>query len=332
MKDPMKTLAMAMTPTRANDVCDPETRRHLQERYTVRWASENLNSGELRQLLQGSDVVITSWGTPHISADMLAGSNSPKVIAHAAGSVKSLIDPSAFDLGVTVFSAAARIAASVGEYCLAAALTSLRRLPEFDATMRVGQWKPAQLRGRELTGQTVGIVGASSTARAFIALLAPFHCDIVIYDPYLSPERAAELGARCGTLEEVVRCAVISIHVPDLPETEGMITARLIAAMPDGAVVINSSRGPAVDYEALAAAITAGRIQAALDVFPQEPPTLSQALKSAPQVLLSSHIAGDTVEGHLALVKYVLDDVEAWLERGELGRSHVNPATLALSA
>lgn len=328
----MTTLVMGMTPQRVLDVCDSETLRHIEERYTVRWASDNLDAAELRGLMSGSDIVITSWGTPRISADMLSGEHSPKVIAHAAGSIKSLIDPEAFTPGLTVFSAAGRIAGSVGEYCLAASLTSLRQLPAFDASMRAGEWKPARLRGRELTGQKVGIVGASSTARAFITLLAPFHCDITVYDPYLTPERATELGVRLGTLTEVMRSTVISVHVPNLPDTEGMINAGLIEQIPDGAVFINSSRGPAVDYDALTAAVAVGRIHAALDVYPQEPPTLSADLRSAPQALMSSHIAGDTVEGHLALVKYVLGDVEAWLGQGTLGPSHVNPATLALSA
>jgi len=323
---------MAMNPQRALDVCDEATRLRLEDLFHVRWGSDAFGPEELEAMLPGSDMVITSWGTPPIGTDFLGGTNFPNVVAHAAGTVKNLVDPDVFGKGVSVFSAASRLASSVGEYCLAAALTMLRQLPEFDASMRRNIWRPAGLRGRELSGQRVGIVGASTTARAFIALLKPFHCDVVVYDPYLSPERAAELGVRLAPLEEVAASTVLSIHVPNLPETEGMITAELLRSMPDGGILINSSRGPAMDYEALSAEVSCGRLFAALDVFPQEPPTLSTAMAVSPNVLLSPHIAGDSVDGHRALVGFVLDDVLAWLDSGHRGPSYVDPAVLAFSA
>lgn len=328
----MTVLTMAMNPTRAKDVCAPGTRTRLEERFEVRWGTESFGPEELAALLPGSDVVITSWGTPQLTAEMLSGENAPKVIAHAAGSIKNLIDSRAFDLDVKVFSAAARIAQSVGEYCLSSTLTLLRRLPQFDNTMRNGEWKPSGLRGQELSGKQVGIVGASSTARAFIALLAPFRCDVVVYDPYLTEEAARKLNVRLGSLDDVCQADIVSIHVPNLPATEGMIDRRLITAMKDGALVVNSSRGAALDYDALTKEIAKGRLLAALDVFPQEPPAPSADLLISSNVLLTPHIAGDTVEGHLALVDFILEDVIAWLDHKQLGQSYVNPSALALSA
>jgi phosphoglycerate dehydrogenase-like enzyme len=321
-----------MKPARVADVCSGETRQLFESRFELRWGSANLNTAELGELVSGSDIVLTSWGTPQLTAAMLADGPAPKVIAHAAGSIKNLIEPAAFDSGLTVFSAAARIALSVGEYCLGAALTLLRRLPEFDDALRAGHWKPAWIRGNELAGRTVGIVGASSTARAFIALLKPFGVDVVVYDPYLSAERAAGLGVRRGTLEDVAGADIVSIHVPNLPETEGMISRTLIEGMRPGTIVINSSRGPAIDNPALMEAVVSGRLFAALDVYQSEPPQLPAALTGSPNVLLTPHIAGDTLQGHLALAGFVLADVIAWLDHGRRGPSFVDPAALALSA
>ena len=328
----MKSLFVAMTPARAEDVCGPETRALLESRFAIRWGTESFGIEELQAQVPGTDVLLTSWGTPPLTRDLLSGPDRPRVVAHAAGSVKRLVDPTMLDEGLTVFSAGHRIAWSVGEYCLAATLTLLRRLPQFDRRMRDGEWKPADLRGGELTGRTVGIVGASATARAFIALLAPFGVDVVVHDPYLEDRQAAEMGIRLGTLEEVAAASIISIHVPNTPATTGMINSDVIKQMPDGAIVINSSRGASVDQAALAEHVIAGRLLAALDVFDTEPPALDAELLRSPYVLLTPHVAGDTVEGHLALAEEVMTDAWQWMETGRRGRSFVDPARWKFAA
>ncbi|WP_322620933.1 NAD(P)-dependent oxidoreductase [Streptomyces acidicola] len=236
------------------------------------------------------------------------------------------------DQGVTVFSAAGRIAWSVGEYCLAAMLTLARRLPRFDAAVRGGGWKQKDFRGGELAGSPVGVVGASSTARALISLLKPFGCDVAVYDPYLDEAGAAELGVRTASLEETLGCAFVSLHVPDLPATRGMVTRKLIEAMPDGTIVVNSSRGPAVDQAALLDHVQSGRLLAALDVYDPEPPSFGESVLSCPNLLLTPHIAGDTTQGHLALAGYVLADAVGWLDKGVRGPSFVDPAAWPTAA
>lgn len=322
----MKSLFVAMTPARADDVCGPVTRDLLESRFVVRWGTEAFDVDELQAQLPGTDVLLTSWGTPTLTRELLGGTDRPQVVAHAAGSVKQLVDRSLLDEGLVVFSAAHRIAWSVGEYCLAATLTLLRRLPQFDRRMRDGEWKPADLRGAELTGRTVGIVGASSTARAFIALLAPFGVDIVVHDPYLDERQAMEMGIRLGPLEQVVDASIVSLHVPNVPATSGMINSDLIKQMRDGTIVINSSRGANIDSVALHEHVTSGRLLAALDVYDAEPPTLAPELLRSPYVLLSPHVAGDTIEGHQALADEVMTDAWQWLETGRRGRSFVDPA------
>jgi phosphoglycerate dehydrogenase-like enzyme len=324
-------LAVAMTPHRAADVCDAATRALLEERFDVAWAGPQLDAAKLARLVAGAEVVLTSWGTPHLDAALWADGTGPAVVAHAAGSVKKLIDPAVLDR-VTVFSAAGRIAWSVGEYCLAAILTLTRQLHRFDTAMRAGEWKPGYLRGHEIRGRAVGILGASSTARALITMLRPFGCDVRVYDPYLDADRAAALGVRTVALEEALACPIVSVHVPNVPETVGMVSRGLVEALPDGAVVVNSSRGPAVDQDALLEHVLAGRISAALDVYDTEPPTLPSEVLAAQNLLLSPHVAGDTEEGHLALTAHVVTDVLAFLDRGERGPSVVDPAAWAIAA
>ncbi|MET7283910.1 hydroxyacid dehydrogenase [Kribbella sp. NPDC005582] len=338
-------LAALMSPARAADVVDAATRRLLDERFEVVWATEQhlagaddpakpagLDAAAVPELVAGADVVLTSWGTPALRKELWSGGSGPKVVAHAAGTVKNLIDPAILEQGVAVFSAGPRIAWSVGEYCLAAMLTQARRLPRFDGAIRAGGWKQTAFRGHELAGAKVGIVGASSTARALITLLKPFGCDVVVYDPYLSAERAAELGVRMADLGETVESAFLTIHVPNVPETKGMITRELIGRIPDGAVVVNSSRGPAIDQQALLDHVLDGRLYAALDVYDPEPPSFGEGVLRAGNLLLSPHIAGDTAEGHLALAGYVLKDALNWLDHGTRGPSFVDPATWSIAA
>ncbi|MGY0055388.1 hydroxyacid dehydrogenase [Streptomyces sp. LZ34] len=328
----MSKLAVVMTPERAADVCGPDARRLIEEHFEVTWAKDRLDDQEVARLAADCDVLLTSWGTPHLDASIWADGGGPKVVAHAAGTVKKLIDREVLDQGVTVFSAAGRIAWSVGEYCLAAMLTLARRLPRFDAAVRGGGWKQKDFRGGELTGRSVGIVGASSTARALITLLKPFGCDVVVYDPYLDEARGAALGVRTATLAETLGCAFVSLHVPDLPATRGMVTRQLIEAMPDGTIVVNSSRGPAIDQPALLDHVLSGRLLAALDVYDPEPPSFGEPVLSCPNLLFTPHIAGDTTEGHLALAGYVLADVVDWRDKGVRGPSYVDPAAWPTAA
>ena len=204
--------------------------------------------------------------------------------------------------------------------------------PRFDGAIRQGGWKQTDFRGHELAGARVGIIGASSTARALITLLKPFGCDLAVYDPYLTDERADQLGVRTTTLEEAASSPFLTIHVPNVPETKGMITRALIEQLPDGAVVVNSSRGPAIDQQALLDHVLDGRLYAALDVYDPEPPTFDRTILDAPNLLLSPHVAGDTAEGHLALAGYVLKDVIQWLDDGTRGPSFVDPAAWSIAA
>ena len=325
-------LAMAMTPARAADVCDDDTRALLEERFEVSWAGDTVDAAEVARLADGAEIMITSWGTPALPPELFARATDLRIVAHAAGTVKRLVPVELLADRLTVFSAATRIAWSVGEYCLAACLTLHRRLPAYDARTRAGGWKPDAFRGRELRGRTVGLIGGSSTARAFRSLLAPFGVRVLLYDPFLDSDRARELDVTLADLPEVMSADIVSVHVPDLPATRGMITADLLARVPDGGVLINSARAGAIDPEALERDVRSGRLQVALDVYDPEPARLSPELIAAPNVLLTPHIAGDSVEGHLALVRYVLDDVINYLAGGSRGPSWVDPERWAVLA
>src|SRR5699024_9986176 len=133
-------------------------------------------------------------------------------------------------------------------------------------------------------------------------------------DPYLDEASAHALGVDLSSLTDVMRSEIVSVHVPAVAATTGMITQDLLASMPNGGLLINTSRAAAVDSAALEAEVVSGRLHAVLDVFDIEPPHLGPGLRAATTVLLTPHIAGDSSSGHRALVGYVLQDVLAFLD------------------
>jgi phosphoglycerate dehydrogenase-like enzyme len=129
------------------------------------------------------------------------------------------------------------------------------------------------------------------------------------YDPYVNSKQAAELGVRLGALEDVMARPVVSIHLPQLPATKGLISREQLARLPDDAILINSSRGSVIDEDALIDELSAGRIRAALDVYETEPLPKTNLMRKLPNVFLTPHIAGATEQGHLSLMRCVVEDI-----------------------
>lgn len=307
-----KPLTLVLPPkSRLNEVCSEACMQLLNEHFDPVWNEKgrDYTEEELAAMIGSAEVIVTSWGSPKLSDATLALAPNLQMIAHAAGSLKERIPDETFAKGIRVFSAANRIAASVGEYCLSALMSMLRYIPEFNREVHQGRWREIGLKGSELTGQTVGIVSASSTARAFLKLLAPFDVQVKLYDPYLTEEKAVELRVTRASLEEVMRCPIISVHAPKLPATYGMINRSLIQMIPDGAIFINSSRADVLDEEALLEELRLGRFYAALDVFAKEPLAVESPFRGLSNVLLTPHIAGATIQGHLSLMQVVVEDM-----------------------
>lgn len=321
------TVALAVQPSRIAEVTTPDHLAALAERFELRRTADELTPETVGDFVADAEVVVTSWGTPVLD---LAGLPRLRAVGHAAGTVKNLFaDPARVLSGeVAVFSGAGRIALSVAEYCLTVILVELRRLTDYAAAFRAGGWSgdvtPA---GRELSGRRVAILGASRTGRALAALLRPFRCDVVFVDPYLTAAEAAALGGRRAELAEALATAdVVSLHLPNLPATRGLVTAELLATVPDGAVVVNSSRADVVDHAALLAEGARGRLRVAVDVHPTEPVPAADRAAIAGSVLATPHLAGNSLEGRQALVGFVTEAIEAYLTDGTDGPDRVQPA------
>lgn len=312
----MKPTALVLPPqSRLDQVCSPESKLRIREIFDPIWnpLDRDYTIDELKEQIANAEVLLTSWGSPVLTEEAMEMAGKLRMIGHAAGSIKHRVPFACFDRNIRLFSAARRIALSVGEYCLAGLLTALRHLPDLDRKVREGAWGKKgdinNLKGQELTGQTVGIVSASSTAREFIRLLKPFRNRIRVYDPYLREEDAAGMGVETATLEEVMSCPIVSVHAPKLAATKSMIDGRLLSLLPDGAIFINSSRSDVVEHRALMEQLQLNRFHAVLDVHAQEPIAPDDPVINCENTLLTPHVAGGTVQGHLALMGIVIEDM-----------------------
>jgi phosphoglycerate dehydrogenase-like enzyme len=317
------------------DIFQPDIMADL-ERYAnviTNDTGRRLTTEELIERSANADALITAWGTPFVDARIVDAAPKLRIISHAAGSVKNLIDHAIWDKGIMVTNAAGAIAKYVGEFCLTATLALLRSLPAYAHGAPTEEWEASDCYGNEtLFHKRVGLIGLGHTARSFLRVLSPFECEVVAYDPYISPERTRELGARLVSLEELLSTSkVISLHAPITEETKGLLNAENLRLIQHGAAFVNTARGVLVDHDALYRELKTGRFKAALDVTFPEPLPVDHPLRSLPNCLITPHIAGPTKDGRRDLFRTVVDDLILFWT-GQTPRNVVTKQMLATMA
>lgn len=273
---------------------------------------------EVARALAGAELLITCWGAPPLTADVLAAAPRLRAVVHAAGSVKHHITPACWERGLQVTSAAGANALPVAEYTLAAILLAGKNvLPAAHRyrELRVPHDWRAELAGHGNYRRCVGIVGASRIGRRVIELLRPFDLDVLLFDPYVDAGAAALLGAEKVGLDELcARSRVVSVHAPELPATRHLIGAAQLAAMADGATLINTSRGSLIDGDALLPELVSGRLNAVLDVTEPEVPSAGSPLYDLPNVLLTPHVAGSLGNEIHRLADFALEEIARYAQ------------------
>lgn len=328
---------VVMSATAWADVCTPAVSRRLADLVgvdpvegiaVVEDFGPAVDLGEI-------EVLLTGWGCPPVTADVLDRAPRLAAIIHTAGSVKHHVTQACWDRGIVVSSAVEQNAVPVAEYTLAAILFSQKRVLEASHTHAATRGHATGASAYTFLGnyrRTVGIIGASRIGRRVIELLGPFDFDVLLADPMIAAAEATRLGATLVELDDLMaRADTVSLHAPSLPETAGMIDRRRLALMPDGSVFINTARGGLVDEAALTDELVSGRLHAVLDVTEPEPLAADSPLWDLPNVLLTPHVAG-SLGGELArLIDHALDELERWI-RGDEFASPVLAEQLGSSA
>lgn len=301
---------------------------------TLNEDGRNWTAGELAAKLPSMDAIVASWGLPKLTAEVLAGADRLKVIGYGAGSVKGWATDALYDRGVRVSHAAFRIADSVAETTLLMAMMGLRQLHVYDRRLKAGEpWPKTRTEPVfEIAGSKVGLLGMGYVGRRSARLFNAVGADVWAYDPYMSAERAAQLGVKKAELDDLLgTCKVISVHLPVTDETHHMLGARELALIQDGAVFVNTARAWTVDQEAMVAELSTGRFWAALDVFDPEPLPVEHPLRAMDNVLLTPHMAGLSRESYAGLMSSMIDEVQRFFQ-GEPLQHEVRREMLATMA
>lgn len=277
------------------------------------------------------EVLVTSWGTPPLDAALLDRLPALRLVAHTGASVRPLVTDELFGRGVTVTQAGQGMARSVAEVALTFTLSLLHQVHRFDHALRSGApWEAAEAAPprHEVLGARIGVVGASRTGRAYIEVVRALGAQVLVADPLLSAEEAEGLGAELVPLDVLLATSrVVALHAPSLPETRHLLGARELGLLPDGAGLVNTARSWLVDEDALLAELRTGRVDAALDVFDEEPLPSDHPLRALPNVLLTPHHAAGTVECRLRQGAVVAEEVRRHVA-GEALEHAVGPAEL----
>lgn len=244
------------------------------------------------------EIVIGGWGCTPLSEALLARMPKLRLLAYAAGTVKSTVTPAVWEHGVAVSSAAAANAVPVAEFTFAAIVMIAKD------TFRIRD-RHREVRGREpvmgtgaagdvgTRGLRIGVVGASTIGRLVIERLHTLDVEIAVADPYLTGADAGALGVTAMPLDELLVWAnIVTVHAPELPSTRHMIDGAGLARMRNGAWLVNTARGSLVDTDALARECVAGRLCAFIDTPEPEPLPADSPMYELPNVVLTPHIAG----------------------------------------
>ncbi|MFE5322711.1 hydroxyacid dehydrogenase [Paenibacillus sp. NPDC056579] len=296
-----------------NAIFSEASRSELESMAQVAWnpTEAQFNDDEAAAFLTDCEVSIGSWRTPKPSKTILDACPSLKLWEHAAGSVKAFFTDELHGRDLMIASCAPAIGRTVAEMVLGEMIIGLRRIIP-NAQSNQTEFRQPVPNKLYLAAATVGIIGASQVGRYFLQLVRPFGPRVLIYDPYLTHEAAAELGAtKVDTLLELCKeCDAITMHTPMTDSTRHMMGAKEFQAMKDDAVFINSSRGGCIDEKALIAELEKGRLFAFLDVSDPEPAEMSNPIRNLPNCIYTSHLAGGQ-SYHIGI--QVVEDVKAYL-------------------
>src|SRR5947208_8581431 len=245
-----------------------------------------------------------------------------KVIGRAGIGVDNVDIPAATAKGIIVMNTPFGNSITTAEHAITLMLALARQSRQADVSTQAGKWEKNKFMGVEITGKTLGVIGAGNIGSIVVDRALGLHMRVIAYDPFLSPERAADIGVHKVELEELFRRAdFITLHTPLTEKTKNIIDASAFAKMKKGVRIINCARGGLVDEVALRAALDAGQVAgAAFDVFTEEP-AISNPLFNHPNVVCTPHLGAATSEAQENVALQVAEQMSDYLLQGAISNA-----------
>ena len=288
-----------------------------------------LSKEELLEIAADYDGIAIRSAT-RITADVIKAARKLKVVGRAGIGVDNIDIPAATAAGVIVMNTPFGNSITTAEHTIALMMALARELPAANASTQAGKWEKNRFMGVELYGKTLGLIGAGNIGSIVADRAKGLKMKVVAFDPYLSSERAADLGVEKVELNDLLgRADFITLHTPLTNETRNIISADAINRMKKGARIINCARGGLVDERALKAALDSAHIAgAALDVFEEEP-AKSNALFGSDKVVATPHLGASTTEAQDNVALQVAEQISDYLLTGAITNALNMPSITA---
>lgn len=277
-----------------------------------------ISAEDLLRVIPDYDALVIR-GRTKVTAPVMDAANRLKVIGRAGVGVDNIDLSAAKSHNITVVNAPMSTTLAVAELSFGLLLAIAREIPRADAAMKQGQWLKKELEGVELNGKTLGLIGIGRIGMDVGKRAAAFGMNVIAYDPLISEEEIESRGAEAVSLQELFAWSdFISLHLPLNVETRDFIGPVAFSQMKDGVRIVSAARGGIIDETALLDALNRGKVAAAaLDVFRQEPPGLTDVV-SHPRVIATPHIGAQTMEAQSRAAEDIADEVLSALQGGSL--------------
>ncbi len=275
----------------------------------------DLSPDELKSVIGDYDALVVRSATK-VTEDLLESAGKLRVIGRAGIGVDNIDLAAATRRGIIVMNTPGGNIVTTAEHAIAMMMALTRNIPQGTESLKAGRWDKKKLQGREIMRKTLGVIGFGKIGSIVANRARGLKMQVIVYDPVVTPEKIEKHGCESVSLTELYRRAdYISIHVPKMKKTLGMIDHKSFAGMKDGVMLINCARGGIVDEEALQEAMSSGKVAgAALDVFALEPPSQDHPLLKLPNLIATPHLGASTLEAQTNVAVAIAQQIITFLK------------------
>ena len=314
------------------DKLSPAAVKIFEERGVQADVKTGLTKEELLKII-GDYAGLAIRSSTKVDKEVLAAATNLKVIGRAGIGVDNVDIPAATAAGVIVMNTPFGNSITTAEHAIAMMFALARELPAADASTQAGKWEKNRFMGVELFGKTLGLIGAGNIGGIVADRAQGLKMKVVAYDPFLSPERAVELGVEKVELDDLLaRADFITLHTPLTDKTRNILSREALAKAKKGVRIINCARGGLVDEQALRDALDSGQVGgAAFDVFVEEP-AKANPLFGAPNFIATPHLGASTNEAQENVALQVAEQISDYVLTGAVTNALNSPSVSAEDA
>lgn len=273
---------------------------------------------ELKGIIGQYDALVIRSATK-VTEEILEAATRLKVVGRAGIGLDNVDIPAATKRGIVVMNTPEGNVVTTAEHAIAMMLSMTRNIPRGTSSLKAGRWDKKKLQGREVYNKVLGVIGFGKIGSIVADRARGLKMQVIIYDPYVTPERIEKAGFESVSLDDLYKQAdYITVHVPKMKETMGLLNKDAFAKMKEGVMVINCARGGIVNEGDLFEAIKSGKVaRAALDVFETEPPGIT-SLVEMEEVICTPHLGASTKEAQTNVAVAVAEQIIKYLKEGTI--------------